>query len=70
MLGEYGVGRGQFGGSDGVYGNTAPAANPTVTESQIQSMLSAEVNAGRLLEETGRQVYFVHLPANVKSQFD
>jgi hypothetical protein len=70
MLGEYGVGRGGFGGADGVYGSTAPAANTTVTESTIQSMLSTEINAGRLPEESGRQVYFVYLPPTVKSQFD
>jgi hypothetical protein len=70
MLGEYGVGRGDFGGSNGVYGTSAPANNTTVTESTIQSMLSTEINAGRLPEETGRQVYFVYLPPTVKSAFD
>jgi hypothetical protein len=70
MLGEYGVGRGHFGGYDTVAGASSPADYTTVQEGTIQNMLASEIVGGRLPEENGQRLYFVYLPANVASQFD
>jgi hypothetical protein len=66
MLGEYGVGRGQFGG----YDQTNDALGGSVNESQIQGMLTREILSGNVPWETGQQLYFVYLPPNVRSAWD
>jgi hypothetical protein len=72
MLGEYGVGRGQFDKYDDVTDSSSPSATGTVTvkESQIQGMLTREILGGKLPYERGQQLYIVYLAPNVKSQFD
>jgi hypothetical protein len=70
MLGEYGVGRGQFGGYDNLTDASSPAANATVTETQIQNMLTNEIFSGRMPWERGQQLYFVYLAPGVKDGWD
>jgi hypothetical protein len=70
MLGEYGVGQGQFDKVDGVIGSSSPAAGSKVGDSQIQAMLTTEIFSGRLPWETGQQLYFVYLSPNVQSKWD
>jgi hypothetical protein len=60
MLGDYGVGRGHSNSYDPVY--SGPTLGGTVTETQIQSMVQAQISAGRVKAETGQQLYFVYLP--------
>jgi hypothetical protein len=66
MLGEYGVGRGSFGGYDNVTDSSTPAGSASVTESQIQNMLRSEIFTGRLPWETGNKLYFVYLAPGQK----
>ncbi len=69
QLGEYGVGRGTFGGYDPVY--TGPTRGGTVQESQIQGMLLGEILNGRVpWPASGQQLYFVYLSPGVTSAFD
>jgi hypothetical protein len=70
MLGEYGVGLGQFVGRDNVTGSTSPKKNDRVTEDNIQAMLTAEIKAGHLAQPGGNHLYIVYLPPNVSSDFD
>jgi hypothetical protein len=70
MLGEYGVGRGGFGGSISVTDATSPAPSTTVGDLQIQKMLTDKISAGLLPPETGQQLYVVYLPANTHSNWD
>jgi hypothetical protein len=65
LLGEYGVGQGRLDRSDLVSGSTSPFEGTTVTQYQIQSMLTAEIQSGRLPEANGSRVYVVYLPPNV-----
>jgi hypothetical protein len=67
MLGEYGVGKGQFFTRNVVNG---PAANTTVTESTIQGMLQSQFLSGALGAPSTSNVVFVFLPPNVHSQYD
>jgi hypothetical protein len=69
MLGEYGAGRGSFVKDDIVNDNRATSGN-TVTEPQIQSMLSNQIRWGYLDEANASHVYVVYLPPNVQSQYD
>jgi hypothetical protein len=70
MLGEYGVGMGNFSQHDMVTGSATPANGDTVTDAQIQAMLANEIYNGNLNESAGQQVYLVYLPPGVHSQFD
>jgi hypothetical protein len=70
MLGEYGVGRGSFGGFDNVTGSSAAKGTTTVTETQLQSMLTTEILSGRLPWESGSQLYFVYLAPGLKDGWD
>jgi hypothetical protein len=70
MLGEYGVGRGNFGGHDVVAGSQAPANGATVTDDQILNMLYSEISHWNLHQSTGQQVYVVYLPPGVHSQHE
>jgi hypothetical protein len=70
MLGEYGVGVGNFYGHDLVDGSSSPASKGTVNDGQIQQMLIKELQAHNVPEENGSYVYLVYLPPNVVSQND
>jgi hypothetical protein len=70
MLGEYGVGRGTIGNSYlPVY--AGPKNGDTVTESQIQNLLTSEILNGRLpWPGDGQQLYFVYLAPGAKDSWD
>ena len=69
QLGEYGIGRGSIGTPiDPVY--SGPTKSSTVTEAQIQSMLTHEILSGRVPFPSGQQLYFVYLSPGVTSAFD
>jgi hypothetical protein len=68
MLGEYGVGRGSFGGYDNVTDSSSPTT--TVQDSQIQTMLQIQILQGNLPWERGQQLYIVYLAPGVVSQYD
>src|SRR5262249_25155765 len=65
MLGEYGVGLGSFEKSDFVTDASSPTAGTTVTEAQIQQMLTNEIDTGNLPTPDGNHLEFVYLPPNV-----
>jgi hypothetical protein len=69
MLGEYGVGKGSFGKSD-VVSSGGPMILQTVSESDIQKLLTSEISQGRLPESNGSQLYIVYLPPWVHSELD
>jgi hypothetical protein len=70
MLGEYGVGRGTIGNSyDPVY--SGPKNGDTVSETQIQNMLVAQMAARRIPPGAiGQQLTFVYLAPGVKDSWD
>jgi hypothetical protein len=73
MLGEYGVGQGNWVRNDIVTNSASPAYGATVTDAQIQGMLAHEIGhlgSRNLTESTGQQVYVVYLPPGVHSQHD
>jgi hypothetical protein len=73
MLGEYGVGQGNWVRNDIVTNSASPANGATVTDPQIQNMLTYEIGhlgVRHLEESTGQQVYVVYLPPGVHSQND
>jgi hypothetical protein len=51
-------------------GGAGAGLKPIVKESQIQQMLTTEIQAGRLPQENGQRLYFVYLPPNVVSYYD
>jgi hypothetical protein len=70
MLGQYGVGRGKFVGSDNVTGPSSAPNGVSINDSVIQTMLTQEIKSGRLPDENGKQLYFVYLAPNLTSQWD
>jgi hypothetical protein len=70
ILGEYGVGEGRLDNAVYVTDGSAPTRGTTVTESQIQSVVANEINAGLVPQPDGSHVYAVFLPTNVVSQRD
>jgi hypothetical protein len=68
QLGQYGVGRGSFMGSD--IPLNGPASSTTVTEAQITGMLDTEIRSYSVPGPNADRLYIVFLPPNVKSARD
>jgi hypothetical protein len=69
QLGEYGVGRGTIG-SAYVPVYSGPTRGGTVTEAQIQGLLTQEILNGKVPWAGSSQLYFVYLSPGVTSAFD
>ena len=68
QLKQYGVETGTFLGGEVQF--NGPAANTTVTETQITNMLQAGISNNQLYGPNASQLYVVFLPPNVHDQFD